>query len=171
MTTPADLRSRAEQPYHVTSTRRTWFLKAHPQEVIEAYSEDGSLHESLALEVESLEAHVQRLEAEQAKAIKQRDNARADALYHADCRPNRQQAEAWRDDAKAMNDKWADEVKARRDAEASLTDLRSRLLGIVEQMRTTVIAENGSHRRMNAHECADYVAALLDLSVSSEGPK
>jgi hypothetical protein len=44
-----------------------------------------------------------------------------DLDYHADCRPNRRQAEAWRDDAKAMNDKWADTEKARREVNDRLS--------------------------------------------------
>lgn len=53
--------------------------------------------------------------------------ARADVVYHSYCRPNRKLAEAWRDDAKAMNDQWADEVKARRDAEHQIATLRQEL--------------------------------------------
>lgn len=41
--------------YHETSNRRAWFLKAHPAEVVEAYLEDGSLHEAIAREIESLQ--------------------------------------------------------------------------------------------------------------------
>lgn len=35
--------------------RLNWFLKAHPNEVIEAYAEDGSLHEAIAQEIEALQ--------------------------------------------------------------------------------------------------------------------
>lgn len=47
-------------PYHERSNRREWFLVSHPNEVIEAYSEDGSLHESVSREIESLQAALQR---------------------------------------------------------------------------------------------------------------
>src|SRR5690348_5180261 len=47
--------------------------------------------------------------------------------FHQDCRPNRQQAEAWLADAQAMNDKWADEVKARRQAETERDAFRDAL--------------------------------------------
>lgn len=63
--------------------------------------------------------------AEVERLTKERDDAVKDALFHYDCRPNRRQAEAWRDDAKATNDRWADEVKARREAEAEIDRLRA----------------------------------------------
>src|SRR3990167_10895661 len=37
-------------------TRLGWFLTAHPSEVIEAYAEDGSLHESICEELTRLRA-------------------------------------------------------------------------------------------------------------------
>lgn len=50
--------------------------------------------------------------------------AKRDVEFHHDCRPNRLQAEAWRDDAKATNDRWADEVARNRALEADLTAVR-----------------------------------------------
>lgn len=58
------------------------------------------------------------------------DEGAKDAIYHRDCRPNRRQAEAWRDDAKAMNDKWADEFAAKTKAEAHAAALADRLTRI-----------------------------------------
>lgn len=56
------------------------------------------------------------------RLTRERDEARKDAAFHADCRPNRREAEAAIADAKAMNDRWADE-KARADrAEAALAE-------------------------------------------------
>src|SRR3990167_8011642 len=46
-------------------TRLGWFLTAHPSEVIEAYAEDGSLHESICVELTRLRAALQT--AEQAR--------------------------------------------------------------------------------------------------------
>lgn len=38
-----------------------FFMKAHPSEVIEAYAEDGSLHQSIAQEIEGLNAEIAEL--------------------------------------------------------------------------------------------------------------
>ena len=51
----------------------------------------------------------------------------ADLAFHADCRPNRRQAEAAMADAKATNDRWADEVRRREQAERDEDDLCARL--------------------------------------------
>ena len=37
------------------SNQLTWFLRAHPSEVIEAYAEDGSLHEIIAQQIEAMQ--------------------------------------------------------------------------------------------------------------------
>lgn len=58
--------------------------------------------------------------------------ARKDAVYHADCRPNRKQAEAWRNDAKAMNDRWADEVAAHRATREALAAKDERYTDLAE---------------------------------------
>lgn len=61
------------EPYHKRSNRRAWFLTAHPSEVIEAYAEDGSLHESIAREIESLEAAVEARAVDPAGELAKRD--------------------------------------------------------------------------------------------------
>jgi hypothetical protein len=65
------------------------------------------------------------LEAAQtlARLERQLQERRKDLAYHADCRPNRKQAEAAIADAKAMNDQWADEVGKRREAEETVARL------------------------------------------------
>jgi hypothetical protein len=57
----------------------------------------------------------------------QLEEAKKDVVYHADCRPNRRQAEAAIADAKAMNDKWADEYGARLKVEARIATLEAEL--------------------------------------------
>lgn len=66
------------------------------------------------------------------------EERRKDCVYHADCRPNRQQAEAAIADAKAMNDKWADEVAARRAAEARSLALADALRTLVEEAKAHI---------------------------------
>lgn len=85
---------------------------------------------------------VQQLEAEVAQLRQERDDARKDAAYHSDCRPNRKQAEAAIADAKATHDRWADEVKARREAEAQLATAREALekLGWMETAQEALAA-------------------------------
>lgn len=73
-------------------------------------------------------------EADLARLTHERDEAVKDALYHADCRPNRRQAEAYRDDAKAMNDKWADEVVKTREALAHIEELEADLARLHAQL-------------------------------------
>jgi len=40
-------------------TQLDWFLRAHPNEVIEAYAEDGSLHEAIAQHIEAIASSLQ----------------------------------------------------------------------------------------------------------------
>lgn len=75
-------------------------------------------------------------EAEIAQLKKAVVEAKGDAIYHADCRPNRRQAEAWRDDAKAMNDRWADERKRVGELEAELSAVRQALKSYEEKELT-----------------------------------
>ncbi len=75
---------------------------------------------------------------------RQLEEHRKDVLYHADCRPNRRQAEAAMADAKAMNDKWADEVVKVRDLEA----------------RCAVLTQELDVWKANYVECSDMLAAL-----------
>lgn len=64
--------------------------------------------ERYALEAVDLTERLIKAEAALARAEQERDLAKANALYHADCRPNRQQAKAALADAKALNDWRAD---------------------------------------------------------------
>lgn len=72
--------------------------------------------------------YCERLRAERNEAIK-------NAAYHSDCRPNRRQAEAWRDLAKTTNDQMADEIKAHREAREQLAALRAALLALRDEMQ------------------------------------
>ena len=124
------------------------------------------------LDVHWLQGTIFHLRAELAAARQERDDARTYALYHSDCRPNRRQAEAWRADAKAMNDRWADEVKARREAEtalaalqAQLRALRSGLEQIVAEMEADV---NKGGRDYYGVHWSTKLAALLDPPASQE---
>lgn len=127
------------------------------------------------------EENERRHEAEAALQIAhaERDEARKDAAYHSDCRPNRRQAEAWRDDAKAVNDRWADEVAKVRALEAQLalavsreTQIRQmvtqwRALGSawLEEARHAVHYDRAQWLQVHGEriiECAAELAARLD---------
>ena len=128
------------------------------------------------LDVHWLQGTIFHLRAELAAARQERDDARTYALYHSDCRPNRRQAEAWRADAKAMNDRWADEVKARREAETALAALQAQLRalrsGLKQLSNPKTMCEAPSDAYDIPCECcrrvASTVAALLDPPASQE---
>ena len=63
------------------------------------------------------------------------DDAQRDVVYHAECRPNRRQAEAAIADTKAMNDRWADEVAAHRATREALDACRQERDSFQQQVR------------------------------------
>ncbi len=65
--------------------------------------------------------------------------------FHQDCRPNRQQAQAWLADAKAMNDKWADEVTAHRETKAQLAAAEAARLALQQERDDLQIREHVTH--------------------------
>lgn len=69
-----------------------------------------------------------RHEKELRTAEAERDEARKDAAFHSDCRPNRREAEAAMADAKAVNDRNADLIREKRELEAALHDARAQVL-------------------------------------------
>lgn len=75
----------------------------------------------------------------------ERDALRKDVAFHADCRPNRQQAEAAMADAKATNDRWADAIRERDEARRVLKHVLSELKqtddwGVVSELQAEIAA-------------------------------
>ena len=103
-----------------------------------------------------------RLRADLAQARAERDEARKDAAFHADCRPNRRQAEAAMADAKATNDRWADEVWRREEAEATIATLRADLEHVREERAIAIakIEEEQQHSRELVKRHSDERHAL-----------
>ena len=113
-----------------------------------------------------------------AELTKLAEKYRLDCVYHSDCRPNRQQAEAAIADAKAMNDQWADEVAAHRQTCERIATLEQALREIVKSSpesypdaspdTAALLALIAKHRRhvelspgAGASECR-YALAVLD---------
>jgi len=94
-------------------------LRLHGYELVNGGTNASELRANLNKAADEIEQQAQTI----ARLTHDLEESRKDWMYHRDCRPNRQQAEAWRADAKAMNDKWADKVKARREAEETIARL------------------------------------------------
>jgi hypothetical protein len=102
-------------------------VRAERVKEIEAEHNSRMLHIGVYQANRELYAALERAEAQLAASQQEIEGLRKDVVYHAECRPNRRQAEAAMADAKAMNDKWADEVAAHRETKAQLAASEAQL--------------------------------------------
>lgn len=107
--------------------------------------------EVMAAERDALREEVEQERTAREKAERERDEAKKDALYHADCRPNRRQAEAAMADAKAINDRWADEVAAHRATTQRAEQAEARVRELVERFCAFNCDADGSVCECPAH--------------------
>lgn len=128
------LRQRAEQAEAQRDIYRAVLVGAGYEQLDDLPLHQGGLALATALGAQARHLTLQ--------IIAERDEARKDAAYHADCRPNRREAEAAMADAKAMNDRWADEVKARREAEAERDEARKSVAFMRETWESILAVKN-----------------------------
>ena len=106
------------------------------------------------------EANEEHNRAEKLEA--QLAEARKDVAYHADCRPNRRQAEAAMADAVLTTNKWAEEVAAHRTTTEQLAALRAQLTPLAQELRTVIheIRSGEEPRTFALETIADKLASL-----------
>lgn len=113
--------------------------------------------EAMKRRAEAAEQDWQAIEEKLRTAEAERDEARKDAAFHSDCRPNRREAEAAMADAKAVNDSNADLIREKRELEAALHDARAQVQPFSELPRYEPVLDERGEVEFQLADAGDWV--------------